>query len=258
MSKQSKKKKANRRGSRGGYHPLPQRFKVALMSTYRWNTTVSAGSATHAYVDVSDANSFAPYYYDQLMTIYKNFVVDSVDIEYRVVNRSLSSEAEIFLFDINRKAYDAGITTVIAESLPGATRHILTSTGNSKTVTVKRKVPLAQFYKKGFSSDSDFWGDLYTAPPICSETTRKANIYNVIFYTAANGSDTITYTTDRRITYHMTFFNFWTSNISLASELPSKLDPDSLPDKDAKRSISKSREQCQPEMIPARPTYRRG
>ena len=33
MSKQSKKKKANRRGSRGGYHPLPQRFKVALMST---------------------------------------------------------------------------------------------------------------------------------------------------------------------------------------------------------------------------------
>ena len=119
MSKQSKKKKANRRGSCGGYHPLPQRFKVALMSTYRWNTTVSAGSATHAYVDVSDANSIAPYYYDQLMTIYKNFVVDSVDIEYRVVNRSLSSEAEIFLFDISRKSYDVGITTVIAESLPG-------------------------------------------------------------------------------------------------------------------------------------------
>ena len=241
MSKQSEKKKANRRGSRGGYQPLPQRFKVSLFSTYRWNTTVSAGTPTHAYVDVSDANSFAPYYYDQLMTIYKNFVVDSVELEYRIVNRSLSSEAEVFVFDVNRKAYDAGISTVIAESLPGSKRFLLTSTGNTKTTVIKWHMPLSRFYKSGFANDSDFWGDLYTSPPVCSEATRKLNMYNVLYYTAANGSDTITYTTDRRITYHMTFFNFWTSNISLVSDPVSKLDPESVPDRDAKKGMAPPR-----------------
>ena len=238
--KTTKKRSGKARRQQTSYRLLPERFNVSLVSTYRWNTTVSAGAATHAYVDISDLNSFSPYYYDQMMTIYKNFVVVGAEIEYRVVNRSLSSEAEIFLFDVARKVYDAGLTTVIAESLPGSTRHMLTSAGNDKTITVKRKISLNKFYKANFSSDSDFWGDLYTAPPICSETTRKDNIYDVLFYTAANGSDTISYTTDRRITYHITFFNFWASNISSSlSEPVSKLDPESVPEKDAKRAMVK-------------------
>jgi len=225
-----KNKKVNRQKRKGKdvrFPPLPQRLNVAMTSTYRWNTIVSAGSITNAYVNVSDLSEFQPYYYDQIMTIYKNWVVVGVEVEYRIVNRSVASEAEVIIFDVCKKAYDAGISLPIAESLPGATRHLLSSAGNDKVITVKRTVPLSKFYPKNFKADSDFWGDLYNSPPIITDTLRKDPIYSVLLYSAANGSDTINFTTDRRIIYHVTFFNFWASNISLN-------DPIALPDKNSR------------------------
>lgn len=214
----SKSRKTKRQGNGVRFRPLPETMDVALTSTYKWNTTVSVGAITNSYVNGSDLNEFQPYYYDQLMTIYKNFLVLAVDIEYRIVNRSLSSEAEVVLCEMNRKNYDSGVTWVIASSLPGASRVFLTSTGNSKTVIVKRRLDFKHYYKGGFAGDSDFWGDFYTAPPICTDATRKDNIYSLLVYGAANGSDTINFTTDRRITYHARFFNFWTSNISATTD----------------------------------------
>lgn len=201
------------------FRPLPESMALAVTSTYRWNTTISAGSVTTATVNASDLNEFQPYYYDQLMTIYKNWVVVGAEVEYRIVNRSVSSEGQLVCFELNRKNFDSGVTLVIAESLPGAQRYLLSSTGNQKVLTIRRTLDLKKFYPKRFDYDSDFWGDFYTSPPICSDATRKDNILSVLLYTSADGTSSLTYTTDRRIVFHVRFFNFWASNISATGVL---------------------------------------
>jgi hypothetical protein len=216
-------------------------MNLSVVSTYRWNTTISVGSVTTATVNISDLNEFQPYYYDQLMTIYKNWVVVSAEVEYRVINKSVSSEGQLVTFEINRKNFDSGMTLPIAESLPGAQRYLMSSTGNQKVLTIRRQLDLKKFYPKKFDSDSDFWGDFYTSPPICSDATRKDNILSVLMYTAADGSSSPSFTTDRRITFHVRFFNFWAQNISATGVLavedeashPNR-EPEIVPNKNAR------------------------
>ena len=120
----------------------------------------------------------------------------------------------IYIFDLNRRNYDAGVTFPIAESLPEAKRHLLTSSGNNKTITARRHLNLKHFYKAGFQGDSDFWGDLYNSPNICSDLVNKDDIVPAIGFNSASGSLGLDFTTDRVITYYVQFFNFWASNVS--------------------------------------------
>lgn len=191
---------------------------------------------TNATVNLSDLNEFPPYYYDQLMTIYKNWVIVGVDVEYRVINRSYSYDGQLIVFELNRRNYDSGLTLPISESLPGAQRYFLSSNGKDKTVIIRRSIDLARFYPATFSNDSDFWGDFYNAPNVCTETVKKLNIYSVIMYAAADGTASVQFTTDRRIRFRIRFFNFWYQNISL-NDTRSVEDPESKPQKDKPETI---------------------
>lgn len=222
------------------FPPLPETFNVSLVSTYRWNTTVSAGAVTTATVNLSDLNEFSPYYYDQLMTIYRNWIVVGVDIEYRIVNRSVSYDGELIFCELNRKNFDSGLTFPIAESLPRATRVICPSTGNNKTFVARRHLNLSYFYKNGFRGDSNFWGDLYNSPPITTDLTNKDNMYSLVMYSSADGTNGLSFTTDRRITFHVSFFNFWASNISSYESPIAEEDCESHPPK--KDSVQNKKE----------------
>jgi hypothetical protein len=202
-------------------------MNLTLTSTYRWNTSVSAGSITNATVNLSDLNEFQPYYYDQLLTIYKNWVVVGAEVEWRVVNKSVASEGQLIAFELNRKNYDSGLTLPISESLPGSERHFLTSTGKDKAIVIRRHIDLSKFYPPKFYDDSDFWGDLYNSPNVCSETTKKMNILSVLLYAAADGTSSISFTTDRRIKFHIRFFSFWYQNISFENQILAVEDPNS-------------------------------
>jgi len=230
-TKSNKTKNKSRKGMQG-YPPLSEQQNLTLSTTYRWNTTVSAGSITNATVNLSDLNEFQPYYYDQLLTIYKNWVVMGAEIEYRVVNRSSSYDGQLIAFEINRKNYDSGLTLPISESLPGSERHFISSTGKDKTLVIRRYVNLTKFYPSKYSDDSDFWGDLYNSPNICSETVKKMNMYSVLLYSAADGTNAVQFTTDRRVKFHIRFFSFWYQNISADSQFLSVEDPASKPPRD--------------------------
>jgi hypothetical protein len=53
------------------------------------------------------------------------------------------------------------------------------------------------------------------------------NILSVLLYAAADGTSSISFTTDRRIKFHIRFFSFWYQNISFENQILAVEDPNS-------------------------------
>jgi hypothetical protein len=126
-----------------------------------------------------------------------------ISVQTRIVNTSTTVDAEVLTY------YGSG-TTVSALSFSQAlefkttTRRMLSSTGNGKVLTINETIPIHKLLKARWWDDSDFWGNSTTKPnySISSDSYQYAlGIYS------CNGTSTVTATIDRRINFHVMFFN---------------------------------------------------
>jgi len=125
-----------------------------------------------------------------------------VTVEARIVNKSTT-------VDIETLSYHGSGTTVAALTFSQALeykhsqRQMVTTSGNAKTIISRRTVWFKSYLQPKFYDDSDFWGTSADKPSF--SVTGDGYQYANTFY-SADGTSTMSATMDRKITFHVKFF----------------------------------------------------
>jgi len=149
---------------------------------------------------MSSLQTFQGFYRDQLLALYKNYVVLGFTVNYKIVNADFAgNQGEIIMFDCP-STETAGITFANLLEWPGAKKQILSYYGNQMVLSSTKHYALPSIYKKDISLDSDFWGTSSAAPSYADPQEHCLAIYSI------NGSSTVQCMIDREYVFHVRFF----------------------------------------------------
>lgn len=177
---------------------FPNSMDVAIRYSTRIQYSSSAFSVYN--VNMSSLQTFQGFYRDQLLALFKNYVVLGFTVNYKIVNTDFAgNQGEIILFDCP-SSETAGLTFANILEWPGSKKQILSYYGNKMVLTHTRHYSLPQIYKKDISVDSDFWGTAASAPGISDPQEHCLALYSL------NGSATVQCMVDREYVFHTRFF----------------------------------------------------
>lgn len=250
--------KVKRRGSKmNKFRPIPDRFNVSLKYTSR--SQVSGTSFTVYNFDLTTLQTLQPSYRDQLLAMWQQYVVLGVTISAKIVNKSTTVDAEVLEYHGDGYTISA-LTFNQALEYKHTVRRLCTTSGNGKTITINKTIWLSRYLPKNYASDSEFWGNATSGPAY--STTR--GYQHAIAFIGADPAQTISVTMDRRITFHVRFFELAAISNSLSCEEfrpllmnmeDQKIDeePENTPVKGAKNSLSVHPKQTLRDDDPPRP-----
>jgi len=149
---------------------------------------------------MSSLQTFQPFYRDQLLALYKNYVVLGFTVNYKIVNTDFAgNQGEIIMFDAPSTEV-AGLTFANILEYPGSKKQILSYYGNKMVLTSTKHYDLPRVYAKDISVDSDFWGTSAAGPTYSDLQEHALAIYSL------NGSATVQCMVDREYIFHVRFF----------------------------------------------------
>lgn len=190
---------------------LMDRFDISLSHVVRSQVSGTAFSVYN--FDVLELSTLQPMYRDQLLALWRRYVVLGVTVETKIVNKSATVDLEVLRYHGSGTTV-ASLTFSQALEYKHTQRVMVTSTGNSKTVTLKQTVWLNNYLPNGYARDSDFWGTSADKPIFCT-TGGDGYQHATAFYTA-DGTSTMSATMDRRIIFHVSFFELAAISNSLS------------------------------------------
>jgi len=168
----------------------------------RYSTRIQYNSAAfNVYnVNMSSLQTFQGFYRDQLLALFKNYVVLGFTVNYKIINTDvLGVQAEMITFDCP-STETAGLTFANILEYPGSRKQLLSSTGNKNVVTSTKHYNLPAIYKKDISADSDFWGTSAAGPSYADPQEHCLSVYSL------NGTSTVQCMVDREYVFHTRFF----------------------------------------------------
>jgi len=199
----------------------------------RYSTRIQYNSAAfNVYnVNMSSLQTFQPYYRDQLLALFKNYVVLGFTVNYKIINTDvLGIQGEFVTFDAPSSEV-AGLTFANILEYPGSRKQLMTSTGNQTTFSSTKHYALPMIYKKDISVDSDFWGTSAAGPTYSDLQEHCLAVYSL------NGTSTVQCMIDREYIFHVRFFRRENPGSSLASSDLKPLFPEKV--KPKKKAVSK-------------------
>lgn len=222
-NRKSRKPKLTNKAS-SHFRPFPDSMRVAIRYSTRINFSASAFSVYN--VGMSSMQTFQGFYRDQLLALYKNYVVMGFTVNYKIINTDVvGAQAELLFFDCPQSV-TSGITFANALEWPGVQKQLISSTGNNMSIQKTMHYSLATMYKKDISVDSDFWGTASAAPAFSDLQDHCLGIYSL------DGTSTVKCLVDREYIFHVKFFrrvnpgNSFTSSIGdITAVFPEKKPP---------------------------------
>lgn len=200
QKKQRTKKGNKKRSQRNSGFPFLPDVKLVSMN-YVSRSQVSGTSYSVYNFDGTTLQTLQPTYRDQLLAIWNQYVVMGVTIEAKIVNRSSTVDAEVL--DYFGDGFTvSGLTFNQALEYKHTRRVLLSTAGNQKVVTLRRKIMFSQYLPPKFWDDSRFWGTATTGP---SYSTDRG-FQHAIGFLAADGTSSIAVTMDRKIIFHVRLF----------------------------------------------------
>lgn len=179
------------------FSPLPNSMAVAI----KYCTRIAYSSAIlNVYnTSMSSLQTFQGFYRDQLLALYKNYVVLGFTVNYKIINTDvLGVQAEAITFDCP-SSETAGLTFANLLEWPGAQKMLVSSTGNKMVIQTSRHYILPSIYKKDISADSDFWGTSTSAPSYADPQEHCIAIYSL------DGISTVKLLIEREYVFHTRF-----------------------------------------------------
>jgi len=182
---------------------------------------------------MSSLQTFQGFYRDQLLALYKNYVVLGFTANYKIINADVSgTQAELIMFNCP-SSETAGITFANLLEWPGGKKQLLSSIGNSTTVAMTKHYSLPSIYKRDITSDSDFWGTSTAAPPYADQEEHCLGVYSI------NGTSNILAVIDREYVFHARFFRREnpSNSLTVGDPKPSFPEKQKLGKKSAKKKV---------------------
>jgi len=165
---------------------------------------------------MSSLQTFQGFYRDQLLALFKNYVVLGFTVNYKIINTDVMGvQGEVITFDCP-SSETAGLTFANLLEWPGAKKQLISSTGNAMVIQMTRHYSLPSIYKKDISTDSDFWGTSTSAPSWSDPQEHCLAVYSL------NGSSTVQLLIDREYVFHTKFFRRENPGNSLSDVMSTK------------------------------------
>jgi hypothetical protein len=206
---------------------MPNKFKISLRHDVRSQVSGTAYSVFN--FDALELLTLQPMYRDQLLALWRRYVVLGITVEHRIVNKSTSVDSECLIYHGSGTTV-SNLTFSQALEYKYTKRHILSSNGNSKTLVVRSTVWFDKYLPPKYWDDSDFWGDASGKPPFCISAD---GYQHAIGFFSVDGTSALSLMMDRRITFHVQFFELAAISNSLngpPNELPVFEQPFSVSD----------------------------
>lgn len=217
MPPQKRQPPKKRRTKKISFPPIPGRQRMSLNHTVR--SQVSGSTYNVFNFDALEMQTLQPMYRDQMLALYRKYVVRGVTIVDKIVNKSTTVDAEVLTYH-GSGATVASLTFSQALEFKTTRRYLLSTSGNKKVLNLSRTVMFNRLLPKDYWSDSEFWGTALSKPPYC---ISQDSIQCATGFYSADGTSSISIALDRRIVFHVEFFELAAIANSLnqpASEIP--------------------------------------
>lgn len=190
---------------------MPTKFQVRLK--YADKVNVSAATFSIYTASISNIQTYQPFFRDQLLALFQNYVVVGCEAKVRIVNTSGAGNAAELLLLSAPASYISSMTFATAIEYPGVQKQMLSYLGNHSTVTMSKYVNLRKVYNSKIIDDSDFWGT--ASAGIQASVDQQA----IAFCTyPADGSSTVSASFDRELYFDVVFFRLFNPGVSLYSK----------------------------------------
>lgn len=194
---------------------MPSKFQVRLK--YADKTNVSSATFSIYTASVSNIQTYQPYFRDQLLTLFQNYVVVGSELVIRCVNTSGAGNSAELLIISAPASYMSSMTFATAIEYPGVNKKLLTYLGNNSAVIMSKYVNLRKVYNSKIIDDSDFWGTPSSGP----QSTVDQQALAFCTY-PADGTSSVSCSFDRELYFDVVFFRVFNPGVSLKDKTKTK------------------------------------